>query len=65
VSAERLLTKMTTVDPRPALAILREMFADWESPETVPDVQFTAASSVNRKRLRRWKNVGRTTVGAH
>ena len=28
VSAERLLTKMTTVDPRPALAILREMFAD-------------------------------------
>ena len=28
VSVERLLTKMTTVDPQPALAILREMFAD-------------------------------------
>ena len=28
VSAERLLTKMTTVDPQPALVILREMFAD-------------------------------------
>lgn len=28
VSMERLLKKMTTVDPRPALAILREMFAD-------------------------------------
>lgn len=28
VSVERLLKKMTTVDPRPALVILREMFAD-------------------------------------
>jgi len=28
VSVERLLKKMTTVDPRPALAILREMFSD-------------------------------------
>jgi mRNA interferase MazF len=28
VSVERLLKKMTTVDPRPALAILREIFAD-------------------------------------
>ena len=28
VSGERLLKKMTTVDPQPALAILREMFAD-------------------------------------
>jgi mRNA interferase MazF len=28
VSVERLLTKMTTVDPQRALAILREMFAD-------------------------------------
>ena len=28
VSMERLLKKMTTVDPQPALAILREMFAD-------------------------------------
>ena len=28
VSVERLLRKMTTIDPRPALAILREMFAD-------------------------------------
>ena len=28
VSTQRLLTKMTTVDPQPALAILREMFAD-------------------------------------
>ena len=28
VSVERLLKKMTTIDPRPALAILREMFAD-------------------------------------
>ena len=28
VSAERLLTKMTSVDPQPALTILREMFAD-------------------------------------
>jgi mRNA interferase MazF len=28
VSLERLLKKMTTIDPRPALVILREMFAD-------------------------------------
>jgi mRNA interferase MazF len=28
VSVERLLKKMTTVDPQPALTILREMFAD-------------------------------------
>ena len=28
VSVERLLTKMTTVDHQPALAVLREMFAD-------------------------------------
>jgi mRNA interferase MazF len=28
VSVERLLKKMTTIDPQPALAILREMFAD-------------------------------------
>jgi len=28
VSVERLLKKMTTINPRPALAILREMFAD-------------------------------------
>jgi len=28
VSVERLLKKMTTIDPRPALVILREMFAD-------------------------------------
>jgi mRNA interferase MazF len=28
VSVERLLKKMATIDPRPALAILREMFAD-------------------------------------
>ena len=28
VSVERLLTKMTAVDPQPALAVLREMFAD-------------------------------------
>ena len=28
VSLERLLKKMATVDPRPALAILREIFAD-------------------------------------
>jgi mRNA interferase MazF len=28
VSVKRLLKKMTTVDPRPALAILREMFSD-------------------------------------
>jgi len=28
VPVERLLRKMTTVDPRPALAILREIFAD-------------------------------------
>jgi mRNA interferase MazF len=28
VSVERLLKKMTTIDPRPALAILQEMFAD-------------------------------------
>jgi mRNA interferase MazF len=28
VSVERLLKKMATVDPRPALAILREIFAD-------------------------------------
>lgn len=28
VSMERLLKKMTTIDPRPALAILQEMFAD-------------------------------------
>ena len=28
VSVERLLKRMTMIDPRPALAILREMFAD-------------------------------------
>ena len=28
VSVERLLKKMTTIDPRPALAILQEMFSD-------------------------------------
>ena len=28
VSVERLLKKITTVDPRPALAILQEIFAD-------------------------------------
>jgi mRNA interferase MazF len=28
VSVERLLKKMTTINPRPALAILLEMFAD-------------------------------------
>lgn len=28
VSVERLLRKMTAVDPKPALTILREMFAD-------------------------------------
>jgi mRNA interferase MazF len=28
VSVERLLKKMTTINPRPALVILREMFAD-------------------------------------
>jgi mRNA interferase MazF len=28
VSTERLLKKMTSIDPKPALAILREIFAD-------------------------------------
>ena len=28
VSVERLFKKMTSIDPRPALAILREIFAD-------------------------------------
>ena len=28
VSVERLLAKMTTIDPQPALVILREMFAE-------------------------------------
>jgi mRNA interferase MazF len=28
VSVERLLKKMATIDPRPALAILKEMFSD-------------------------------------